>query len=339
MPSPTNNQYQYISPRPRHRFGKYFSLLVWFGLIGFAAIHHLDISDWLKLHSYQPPATISQLATQDTMTDYGRKVFYVNQPMIYSKASFGTTCPDRGKEQTIVLGCYHGGQAGIYLLKVDDPRLNGVVQVTAAHEMLHAAYDRLNKHDRDHVNSLLEDFYKNDLKDPRIISTIEAYKKSEPNDVVNEMHSVFGTEIVKLPAQLEAYYTKYFTNRSQVANFAAQYQSEFTTRQAVITQDDAQLASLKNRIDQLEDSLRLKQSGINNVQANLRSLRNSNQIEAYNAEVPEYNRLVNSYNADLDAVRGLIEQYNSLVAQRNAVASETDQLTKELTSNQQPINN
>ncbi len=101
------------------------------------------LQDYYNLHNYQPPARMSEIATQDTFTDYGRKVFYVNYPSLSDKAVFAQPCPSSTREQTIILGCYHGPQAGIFLLNVTDPRLNGVQQVTAAHEMLHAAYDRL----------------------------------------------------------------------------------------------------------------------------------------------------------------------------------------------------
>src|SRR5262249_17898052 len=123
-----------------------------------------------------------------------------NHPEIDTKNNFSSNCPNNGGEKTVILGCYHPDQNGIFVLGVSDPRLDGVMQVTAAHEMLHAEYDRLNSKDRSYVNGLLMDYYEHDLHDQRIQDVIAAYKLSEPNDVVNEMHAVFGTEIAKLPA-------------------------------------------------------------------------------------------------------------------------------------------
>jgi hypothetical protein len=336
MLSPPNKQ---IYPKPRHRLGKFLILIAWFTVLGFAAIHHQDIFDWYKLRDYDAPAVVSQLATQDTMTDYGRKVFYVNHPSALDKPSFVNHCPAGSKsEQTIVLGCYHGFQNGIYLLNVDDPRLNGVEQVTAAHEMLHAAYDRLSSKERDRVDAMLLNYYTTSLTDHRILATIDAYKKSEPNDLVNEMHSIFATEISTLPPQLEQYYSQYFTNRAQVAGFAATYQAEFTSRQNIVTADDARLATMKTQIDQLTDDIRSKQANISSQRSILNGLRSSD-VEAYNAAVPGYNSLVNAYNSEIDQLRSLINQYNQLVNERNAVALEADQLTRELSSDVQPINN
>ena len=99
------------------------------------------IYDWYQLRGYQPSNAVVKLATDTTMDDYARKVFYVNHPDIENKSEFSKNCPQA--EQTIVLGCYVGNQ-GIYILNVKESQLNGVEQVTAAHELLDAMYGRLN---------------------------------------------------------------------------------------------------------------------------------------------------------------------------------------------------
>lgn len=333
MPLLPNN----TQPRKRTRSLILFGfLLVWTLCLWWAFTHRYDVLDWWRLRNYQAPTPIQQLADQTTMTEYGRTLFYVNQPVIQNKPDFAKTCPKGGGEQTIVLGCYRGGERGIFLLKVDDARLNGVVQVTAAHEMLHVAYERLSDKDRIKVDAMLMDYYKNQLTDARIKKVIAAYKISEPNDVVNEMHSIFGTEITSLPAPLEAYYTQYFVSRKVVAGFANQYQREFTARQEKITAYDTELNELKTRIDAKQAGLKTQEADLQARQAQLATLRTSN-VTAYNAAVPSYNAVVDSYNAEIASVRVLIGQYNQLVAQRNAVALEQDVLVQELSTDAQPI--
>lgn len=312
-------------------------LVVWLGALGILVANRQNVFDWYQLRNYQAPTEIANLAVQDTMTPQARKIFYVNHASIEDKSTFSKHCPNNGGEQTIVLGCYHSNQAGISLMSVTDSRLDGVEQVTAAHEMLHSAYDRLSSADKNKVNAMLLDYYNHDLHDARIRSTMDAYKKSEPNDVVNEMHSVFGTEITNLPPGLEHYYTRYFTDRSQVAAFAAQYQAAFTSRQATLTQDDSQLASLKSRIDTTEADLKSRQAAINAQQATLLSERNSGALEAYNAGVPAYNQQIDAYNSEVKSVQSLVGQYNQLVADRNAVAFEEDQLVNDLSNSSAPI--
>lgn len=314
-------------------------VLVFVAALAGILLNRQSLSDYWQLRSYAAPAAIAQIATQNTFTDYGRKILYVNHPQINQKTDFGAHCPDATREQTIVLGCYQSNQAGIYLLNVTDPRLNGVKQVTAAHEMLHAAYDRLNADERKSIDAQLMAYYKNELKDERLLKTVDAYKKSEPNDVVSEMHSIFGTEVATLPAGLEQYYRKYFVNRAQVVAFSAQYQAEFTSRQAKVAAADAQLNALKTQIEATKADLDTRQAEISTRQASLVGLRNGGDINGYNTGVPGYNGLVSAYNNQVELVKSLVVQYNELVASRNAIALEEDQLVKSLSAEVTPIKN
>lgn len=330
MPLLTNRN-SYNNHKNHHYLSVIFLLLVVTAVVG-AVLDKQNIVDWWRLRGYQPPVAITTLASQDTMTPYALKVFEVNHPQIENKTTFNVECPNDGGEQTIVLGCYHSNQDGIFLLSVDDPLLNGVQQVTAAHEMLHAAYDRLSTSERNYVDGMLLNYFNHDLHDPRILATMAAYKKTEPNAVVNEMHSVFGTEIANLPAPLEQYYTRYFTDRQQITNYAAMYETEFTTRQNTVTTDDSQLTTMKNQINSLETKLGSDLSAVSATQDQLNDLKSGNNIPAYNAAIPGYNQQVNSYNAEVDQLKTLIANYNTLVATRNSVALEEDQLSNELNS-------
>lgn len=319
----------YTQPRKSHTFSRLLFVTVVLIVVAGATFERQQLYDYWQLRNYTAPAAVADLANQDTMTAYGRRIYYVNHPQIISGSNFATACPNNGGEKTIILGCYHGGQSGIALLSVSDPLLNGVEQVTAAHEMLHAAYDRLSSSDKTKVDGMLEDYYQHDLHDARLLAIIAAYKVSEPNDVVNEMHSVFGSEISQLPQPLELYYQRYFAIRSVVTGFAAKYQSEFTSRQTQVAADDAQLASLKSQIDSSQSDLRVKLVTINNQQTYLSGLRSSD-VSAYNAGVPSYNQMVDAYNAEAQNLQTIVIQYNQLVVTRNAVALEADQLAKEL---------
>ncbi|GAC1499671.1 MAG: hypothetical protein NVS1B10_02640 [Candidatus Saccharimonadales bacterium] len=328
MPQPTSNT---KTKRSYTLFNFILSILI-IGGVGAAYVNRQYLLDWYKLRNYHPPIEIAQLATQDSMTDYGRKIFYVNHAALTDRTVFPKHCPNNGGEQSIVMGCYRSNQAGIYLLAVQDSRLAGVEQVTAAHEMLHGAYDRLNSDEKKRIDNMLLDYNDHYLKDKRIIATIAAYRKSEPHDVVNEMHSVFGTEILNLPAGLEAYYQKYFANRRAVAAYGARYESEFTSRQAIIADDDRKLDALKENINNIESDLKTKQADITSRQASLLSERSS-YPEQYNNDVPGFNSLIDSYNSEVRTVRQLVLQYNQLVNARNNVALEQDHLVNELTTN------
>jgi len=314
------------------------TLGVLLALIVAILVGHQPFIDWLKLRGYTPPAAVAQLATEDGMTDQAKHVFYVNHPEITATKTFTDNCPV-GTEKTVVLGCYLGNDQGIFVYSVDDPRLNGVEQVTAAHEMLHAAYRRLSTSERKKVDAMLTDYYEHDLTDQRIKDTMNAYKKSEPKDVVNEMHSIFGTEVPNLPAPLETYYKRYFTDRSKITTFTANYQNEFTSRQSQVTAYDAQLASIKQQIDANESQLTSMKSDLDAQNRQLQAYRSNGQISQYNAGVPVYNQAVNAYNAKLTDTKNLINQYNDIVSSRNAIALEEQELVKELSSSSLPASN
>lgn len=330
----TNNQTPTVKRRRTKQLGL---LLVLLAALLTAAFNYQNIADWVALRNYLPPAAVSSLATQTTMTPLARKIFYVNHPVLDAKAVFGNKCPNGEREKTIVLGCYRGNQNGIFLLDVSDPRLSGVEDVTAAHELLHAAYDRLSPKERSRIDALLQDYFKRDLRDQRILDTIASYRKTEPNDVVNEMHSIFATEVATLPTELEQYYKRYFTNRAKIVSYAVAYQAEFTSRQTAVKLADEQLASIKAQITSRQADLKTRNTTIISTQKTLLAERSRNTT-VYNAAVPGYNKMVDDYNVEVQAVKILIESYNDLVVSRNKIVLEQAKLVNELNATASPIN-
>lgn len=283
------------------------------------------IEDWWRLRDYTPPPDIVALASANTMTESARRVFYVNRPqLIGDVVTFRSRCPQA--EQTIVLGCYHSDQEGIVVYDIQDERLKNAPEVTAAHELLHAAYDRLGEAEKQDVNGMLQDYYQNHLGDRRVQDTIELYKKTEPSDVVNEMHSIFGTEINDLPAPLEAYYNRYFSDRKQVVALASSYEAEFQSRQDKIKDYERQLNSLREQIKNQEAALQKQLAGINAERQRLDGLRSSGRTDEYNAAVPGFNAQVRDYNAGVRNYKNDVAYYNGLVEEYQQVAGELQNL-------------
>lgn len=285
---------------------------------------HQNIYDWWRLRDYTPSPAVATLATTTTMNDYGRKIFYVYNPQLDSKDNFRQDCSD--SEKTIVLGCYKSNQ-GIYILDVQDDRLKGVREVTAAHEMLHAAYQRLSSSEKKRVDDLTQAAFAN-LSDERVKATIEQYRAKDPNVVPNELHSILGTEVRTLPPELETYYKRYFTNRLAIVTFSEQYEQEFTKRKDQIASYDKQLASLKKTIDQNQDDLNSQSTQLESERAQLESLLAADKRTEYNNAVSTFNAKVRAYNDLVRKTQAFITQYNQIVAQRNSVASEERDLVQ-----------
>ena len=209
------------------RFGLGF--IIFLSVIAIFFWQFQNILDWYKLANYNPPYAIASLASDDTMTKFGTKLFYINHPSILDRTSFSQNCPNNGGETSTVLGCYHSIENGIYIFQVSDTKLNGVQQVTAAHEMLHGAWDRLGQSEKNTIGAELLDYYNHGSITQSIKDQIAIYKNTEPNALVNEMHSVFGTEIANLPSGLETYYSQYFTSRQKIVQYSNNYQGIFNS--------------------------------------------------------------------------------------------------------------
>ncbi len=232
-----------------NRFRNVLSWLVIILIIGagiFALTNFQAITDYFRLRDYDPPQRIEQLADKTTMLESTRRIFYINHPKLSDKAEFNGEC--RTTEESIILGCYVANR-GIFLLDVKEPKLNGVVEVTAAHETLHAQYERLNSKEREKIDRLTSEFFEKNVSSERLKKTIENYRKKDSSIVPNELHSILGTEVRDLSPELEEYYKRYFSDRKKIVEFSEQYEQAFLDLEQQANSIESQLSSLKTQID------------------------------------------------------------------------------------------
>lgn len=284
---------------------------------------HRNISDWYLLRGYEPPERIAQFADNTQMTELGKRLFYVHKPQLNDRAAFNKNCS--GFETTIVLGCYVTNK-GIFIFDVEDPRLEGIEEVTAAHEMLHAAYDRLSGSDKKNVDRMTQQAF-DAMNDERVKKVIESYRARDPSVVSSELHSILGTEVRSLPAELEEYYKKYFHSRPAVVAYSEQYEAVFTEQQkriqALSEQIEAitnELALQKRAIDELEASLNADADRLNRLRAEERIDEYNAGVGPYNNKIGQYRRLISDYNAKVQHMNQLVEEHNSVaVEQKNLI--------------------
>ena len=309
-------------------------LLFTLGIAG-ALFWRQDISDWYRLQRYDPPARVAQVTQTTAMTDYGRRLLYVNNPVfVTGREIFAQKCPLH-IEKTIVMGCYLGRDNGIYVYDVDDPRLKGVIETTTAHEMLHAGYGRLKGSQKEKVDAMLLRFANKHLKDERIKKTLTAYENANA-EMTNEMHSIFATEVAELTPELETYYAEYFTDRKKVLAEMQRYQNEFTSREAKMTDYDTKLAKIKQDLDILDVSLRRQLGQLDTLQSQMSDYQAAEEYASYNGLVGRYNVAVDAYNTELEQAKALLKSHNEMVDQRNAIALEEQQLVKALSGDALP---
>ncbi len=202
------------------------------------------VLDQIVVWRYTPSPEVASIASNSSMSDRGRFLFYASQPGIEDRETFNSHCRQHA-EKTAILGCYAAGM--IYIFDVTDQRLNGIKEVTAAHEMLHAAYERLSSGEREHVNGLIDKAMTGNISES-IARKLALYDKTEPGEKHNELHSMLGSEVRNLPKDLEDYYAKYFVNRQSVVELSERYEHVFNEL-------EAQQKTLVDELNRLADEI------------------------------------------------------------------------------------
>ncbi len=221
--------------------------------------------DWLNVKPQASSPDIERLATATAMTRSAQRLFYRQDPTIEQRREFLATCskvPVKG----VMMGCYsrRGSVGKIAIQIVTEPRLQGMMEVTAAHEMLHAAYDKFSQSERNRLTPLLESAVKR-VKDERLLKVLNQYKSDDRERYLNELHSHLGTEVSNLgEPELEQHYAQYFTDRQQTVAFAVKAGS--TLR--II---DERAEKLKPEIDRLEIDLKARRAELDSTESQSKS--------------------------------------------------------------------
>lgn len=289
--------------------------------------HRYWLFDTYRLASYDAPGEIISLSEESGMSRYANRLFLAAKPALLPEQEFDQKCVFG--ELGLVLGCYNG--ADIYVLDVTEEELEPVEVVTAAHEMLHVVYSRLNT---DEINQLKRhlDRQLELIDNKRVLSEIDGYRKDSNSDIYNEMHSIFGTEIGELIPELESHYAKFFDDRSLVLEKSQAYEQVFVELEEEISAYDRQLAGLGRQIDSLELEATISASQIDSQKNRLSQYEQSGDLDLYNQLVPSYNALVIKHNSTVEKLKSLISEYNSLVELRNQNTAARNNLIKSLDS-------
>ncbi|MCA9324552.1 hypothetical protein KDA23_00580, partial [Candidatus Saccharibacteria bacterium] len=199
------------------------------GLSLLIALNRQLILDYIDFATYKPDGVMSAIVQRAGLNNTGKFIFYATQPEIEEGAQFNKKCA-RLEEGTAVLGCYMSDK--IYIYNVKDSRLDGIKEVTAAHEMLHAVYQRMSDAERKKVNDLVEAEYAKLSANPRFADRMAFYARTEPGERDNELHSIIGTEVSGINPELEIHYAKYFVDRSRILDLFNGYNSVFVEIEA-----------------------------------------------------------------------------------------------------------
>jgi hypothetical protein len=285
------------------------------------------LEDWL-VPVPTPAPEIARLAIATGMTPTAQRLFYRQSPTIAPQASFASRC--KVPEQGIMLGCYSSGRDGqgkIVIQAVADPRLRGVMETTAAHEMLHAAYQRLSPARQHWLAPRLQRAAQR-VTDQRLQKILRQYEKGDNEALYwNELHSHLGTELEDLgDPELEAHYQQYFHDRAQVVAFAQRSGSNFkhldiqaADLKPRIDAQEAHLKQLKQQLDEAETNLKQSAGTLDRLGADLdRTKAQAEQVDGRNLQrlglIDQFEQQKSVFNAEVDRHNEQVHQQKDRVA-------------------------
>lgn len=318
-------------PKPRHNIVRLFvTLLVLAGAL-WVIVNRQYVIDQITVWQYKPSSDIASIASRSTMSDAGKFYFYASRPEVDDRAAFNTQCSQL-IEKTAVLGCYVNRQ--IFVFNVTDTRLDGVREVTAAHEMLHAAYDRLSPSEQTHVDTLIEAQAKN-ITDEKLKERLALYDQTEPGERLNELHSILGTEIKTLSPELEKYYGQYFTDRAALVSLSDKYETVF---QQLEDQQKALVDELNSLADQINNGSKSYQAALATLQAdidtfNARAKRGDfTSQSAFNTERAQLLARVSDVTSQREQINTMIADYGTKKKELDALNTTAEGLQHSIDS-------
>ncbi|MGW4930445.1 hypothetical protein ACWEOH_14955 [Agromyces sp. NPDC004153] len=180
----------------------------------------------------RPDAEIAALADEAFLTVEGREIFFDARPRLRDEDELLRACDRRAFEPddsggSTTVGCYSGYDV-ISIFKPDDARLRPMMVTTAAHELLHAVYARLDPAERDEVDALVEAELVRVPADDVVHEQIAASVGDRSENRASELFAYLGSQVALdggFDPELEAYYARYFTDRDALVDVFLAFES------------------------------------------------------------------------------------------------------------------
>ncbi len=260
-------------------------------------------------------AGMAELGEALRLTPNGEKTFFSTNPQyITNKNEMAQICTV-GHSLGSVLGCYFKNQHQILILKINEPSLKSGVLSTAAHETLHAIYDKLPAHEKAELNAHLRIAMAQN--EPYLKERMKSYQISHQDVMLDEVHSILGTEVTKLSNYLENHYQKYFKDRAYLIKQANIFKAQFDKRINRIHEYDGLIQANKEQIDEQKKILDNLQRQYTSRLEEADIAKNNSDYETYNSLVPEVNKFSNLLWENQKKANELIASYNDLIRLRN----------------------
>lgn len=281
--------------------------------------------------TYTPSREMARIRDDLKLTERGEFIFNAAQPELNEAEAFNSYCRTETDVENAVLGCYTVGR--IYVYNIVDAELEGIRELTAAHELLHAVWARMTEQERVALVTELTQVF--EANQDALGSEIETYDVAARQE---ELYVRAGTEIANLPAGLEKHYAEIFEDQDRIAGFYDSYI-------AVFREIEAEMAGLVEEMDSISEEIDTKsaeyEEQLGQLDADIVSFNACAAVEGCIKSESEFyarrNALI-SRQEELgvlyEEINALIGEYNELVAQYNEDVTRNEKLNQKINSNQ-----
>lgn len=284
---------------------------------GYLVIQSTPVQDWWKGVNYDESAAIGEIRKDLELTDKGERIFLATQPALESAEDFNEHC-DSHRMDVSLLGCYVKDKMYIYEIQHSD--LKDSNKVTAAHELLHAAWARMSNGEREHVEKLLQDFKQ---QYPDWVE--EELKLYGENEQLEELYTRVGTKCRDIPEELEQHYQTYFKNRLKIVEFYENYQAPFNKLQA-------ESKELREKVERLGQEIETERqeyfTRLDQFDTQVAKFNNCADTEGCFHSVVEFQNRRTQLENERVSLNNLREQINLKIDENNAAVAEYQEKQK-----------
>ena len=289
--------------------------------------------DYYRGLTYEPSAEMIDIRSKLQLTGEGEFLFNASQPVLSDRDEFNTVCRPNANTEIAVLGCYSEGD--IFVYNITESELDGIRELTTAHELLHAVWARMGEKEQEGLRAALNQVL-NENKDS-LKEELDTYDDANRQE---ELYVRSGTEIKELPEVLETHFAKYFKNQDLVVSFYQKYIKVFR-------EIEEEMDKIKSETEELGRQIKAK---IDDYEKRWASLE---------AEVDEFNRCAEmagcfasesvfyarravlvaaqgELDTMVDEINAMVNDYNSKIEIYNKDVTRTEQLNNTINSFSKP---
>ena len=263
--------------------------------------------DFWRGKTYVASPEMAKIRTSLNLTGQGEFIFDASQPELNTSDDFNAHCR-REDDEKAILGCYT--ENNIYIYNIAEAELDGIRELTTAHELLHAVFYRMGDGEKEQLRPYLDQVYNNNTQ---ILS--EDLNNYDESERFEELYVRAGTEVKDLPSELESHYERIFTSQDQIVDFYNKYIVVFKKLEVELVALEEEMAQLTETIEQKTTEYERRADQLN---ASIISFNSCADVAGCFKTEDEFNARRGTLIAEQNALEGLYNELNTLIDTYNS---------------------